>query len=98
MLVSLLIKFCVKNQAPRVSFKFVTRDLMLIFSHEFADIIFCESLVILEAISYYGAESFTLHSPKTSLPSYLITCSSPHRTSKDGDILHSPRLAPNTWR
>ena len=26
-----------------------------------------------------------------SLPSYLITCSSPHGTSKDGDILHSPR-------
>ena len=25
----------------------------------------------------------------SSLPSYLITCSSPHKTSKDGDILHS---------
>ena len=26
-----------------------------------------------------------------SLPFYLITCSSPHKTSKDGDILHSSR-------
>ena len=24
-----------------------------------------------------------------SLPTFLITCSSPHKTSKDGDILHS---------
>ena len=63
---------------------------MLVLSREFADIIFCESLVISEAISDYGAQEFTLHSPRASLPTYLITCSSPHRTSKDGDILHSP--------
>ena len=31
----------------------------------------------------------SLHCPRASLPIYLITCSSPHRTSKEGDILHS---------
>ena len=64
---------------------------MSILSHEFVDIIFCESLVILEAISDYGAQEVALHSPRIeSLPSYFITCSSPHNTSKDKDILHSP--------
>ena len=47
-------------------------------------------MVIYEAMSYYGAQTFSIHSPWSSLPIYLITCSSPHRTSKDGDILHSP--------
>ena len=64
--------------------------MMLVSSYEFADIIFCKSLVIYESISYYGAQAFTLHIPKASLPIYLFTCSSPHRSSKDGDILHSP--------
>ena len=63
---------------------------MLFSSYEFADILICESLIISEAISDYGAQAFALHSPRASLPLYLITCSSPHRTSKDGDILHSP--------
>ena len=78
-----------KNQVPQVSFKIVVGDLMSVFSHEFVDIIFCESLVIFEAILDYGSQSFALHSPMSSLPIYLITCSSPHRISKDGDILHS---------
>ena len=39
-LVVVLIHFCVKNQVPRVSFKIVVGDLMLVFSYEFADIIF----------------------------------------------------------
>ena len=43
-----LINFGVKNQVPKVSFKITAGDLMSIFSHEFADIIFCESLDILE--------------------------------------------------
>ena len=64
---------------------------MLVFSYEFSDIIFCQSSVISEAISGYGAQSFSLDSPRASLLFYLITCSSPHRTSKEGDILHSPR-------
>ena len=48
MLESALINFGVKNQVPKISFKIYARDLMLVFSHEFADIIFCESLDILE--------------------------------------------------
>ena len=56
----------------------------------FGDIICCGSLLIFEFISYYGAQTFSLHSPMDPLPFYFITCSSPHRTSKDGDILHSP--------
>ena len=62
---------------------------MSVFSYEFSNIIFFGSLVIFEDIPDYGAQSFTLHSPMSSLPFYLITCSSPQRTSKDGDILHS---------
>ena len=45
-------------------------------------------MVIYEAISDYGAQSFSLHIPRSSLP--LVTCSSPHRTSKEEDILHLP--------
>ena len=90
MLVVVLINFGVKNQVPQVSFKVVASDSMLVFSHEFVDIRFCESLDILEDISYYGALSFSLHSPSVSLA--LITCSSPHKTSKEGDcILHPAR-------
>ena len=76
MLVVVLINFGVKNQAPQVSFKFVVGDSMSVFPHEFDDIKFCEPLDILEAISNYGAQAFTLHSPRASRP--LITCSSPH--------------------
>ena len=50
MLVVVLINFGVKNQVPQVYFKVVVGDSMLVFSHEFADIKFCESLDILEAI------------------------------------------------
>ena len=56
MLVDVLINFGVKKQVPQVSFKIVVGDSMLVFSHEFDDIIFCEPLDILEAISYYGAK------------------------------------------
>ena len=61
---------------------------MLVSSYEVADILLCDSLAISEAISDYGAQAFYLHSPRASLP--LITCSSPHRTSEEGDILHLP--------
>ena len=63
---------------------------MLVISYEFPNIKICELLDIYETISYYGAQEFTLHILRASLPIYLITCSSPHRTSKDGDILHPP--------
>ena len=59
---------------------------MLVLSYEFSNIIFCELLDIYEAISDYGAQAFALHSPRDSL--LLVTCSSPHRTSKEEDILH----------
>ena len=71
MLVAIPINFGVKNQVPQVSFKIATGDLMSVFSHEFDDIIFCESLVIFEAISYYGAQAFSLHSPRASLPTFF---------------------------
>ena len=47
LLVAGLINFGVKNQVSKVSFKIAARDLMSVFSHEFADIIFCEYLDIL---------------------------------------------------
>ena len=75
-----------KNQVPQFFFKFTAGDLVLVSSYEIVDILFCESLDIYEAISYYGAQSFALHSHRASLP--LVTCSSPHRTSKEEDILH----------
>ena len=43
---------------------------------------------ISEAISDYVAQAFALHSPRDSLPS--VTCSSSHRTSQEGDIMHLP--------
>ena len=89
MIIAILINFGVKNQVPQVSFKIVVGDSMLVFSHEFDDIIFCESFKILEAISDYGAQKLSLHGLRSYLPFYLITCSSPHSTSKDGDIMHS---------
>ena len=89
MLVVVLINFGVKNKVPQVSFKIVVGDSMLVFSREFDDIKFCEPLDILDVISYYGAQTFALHGSRTSIPFYLITCSSPHNTRKDGDIQHS---------
>ena len=84
MLVAALTNFGVKNQVPQFLFKTVVGDLVLVSSYEVVDILFCESLYIFEAISDYGAQAFTLHSPSASLP--LITCSSPHRTSKEEDF------------
>ena len=56
MLVVGLINFGVTNQVPQVSFKLVAEHLMIVFSYEFVDIIFFESLVIYESISDYGAQ------------------------------------------
>ena len=61
---------------------------MLVSSYEVTNILLCDSIAILEAISDYGAQAFALNSPSASLP--LITCSSPHRTSKEEDFLHPP--------
>ena len=54
-----------KNQVPQVSFKIVVGDSMLVFSHEFVDIIFFELLDILEAILDYGAQAFVFHSTRS---------------------------------
>ena len=89
MLVASLTNSSVKNQVPHFLFKTVDGDLVLVSSYEVADILLCDSLAISEAISDYGVQEFALNSPSASLP--LITCSSPHRTSKEGDILHPPR-------
>ena len=86
MLVAALTNFDVKNQVPQVFFKFVVGDLVLVYFYDISDILFCESLTISEAISDYGSQAFALHSPKASLP--LVTCPSPHRTSKEEDMLH----------
>ena len=67
LLVTGFIDFSVTNQALQVS-NFVVEDSMLVLSYEFADIRFCELLVIHEALLYYGAQEFTLHSPMASLP------------------------------
>ena len=52
MLVAALTNFGVKNQVPQF-FDFVDGDLVLVSSYEVADILFCESLAIFEAISDY---------------------------------------------
>ena len=88
MFVAALTNSGVKNQVSQFLFKTAAGDLVLVSSYEVADILFCESLYIFEAISYYLSQAFTLHRPSASLP--LITCSSPHRTSKEEDILHQP--------
>ena len=46
------------------------------------------SLDILEAIPYYGAQEFSLHGPSHPLPSYMITCTLPYSDNEIGDILH----------
>ena len=58
--VVVLINFGVKNQVLQVFFKLDAGDLMFVSSYEFADIIFCESLVNYKAISDYGSQAFTL--------------------------------------
>ena len=50
MLVASLINFGVTNQVPQVFFKFVVGDLMLVYSYEFYDTIFFNSLVISKSI------------------------------------------------
>ena len=59
LLVVVLINFGVKNQVPKVSLKIIVGDLMSVFSHEFADIIFCKYLDILEINSVRRSDPFT---------------------------------------
>ena len=47
---------------------------MLVFSHEFDDVIFCEYLNILEIISYFRSDPFTLIDLELPGNSYMIKC------------------------
>ena len=60
LLVVVFINFGAKNQVPKISFKTSLGDLMSVFFHEFADIIFCKYLDILEIISDFRSNSNTL--------------------------------------
>ena len=61
----------VKNQVSQFFFNFAAGDLMLVSSYEVADILFFESLDISESISDYGAQAFSFHGPRASLPLYI---------------------------
>ena len=90
MLVDVLINFCVKNQAPQVSFKnFTVGDSISVSSHEFTDVLDSDSLDILKAISDYGSRKFDLHGLMPPPLSYMITCMLPYNDTKFGDIMHS---------
>ena len=60
MLVAALTNFDVKNQVTHFLFKTANGDLVLVSSYEVTDILLCDSLAILEDISYYGAQAFSL--------------------------------------
>ena len=72
--VAVLVNFGMKNQVTKVSFKIAASDLMSVFSHEFDDIIFCECLDILEEISGFISDPFTLFSLELPANSYMIAC------------------------
>ena len=74
LLVSVLINFGVKKQVPKISFKIFAKDLMPVFSHEFADIIFCKYLYILEITSDFRSDPFTLIDLELPTNSYMIAC------------------------
>ena len=74
MLVVVLMNFGCKNQVPQISFKISAGDLMLVFSHEFADIILCKYLDILEIILYCMSDPFTLNDIEIPTNSYMIAC------------------------
>ena len=60
MLVYGLIKFGVKNQVSQFAFEVVAGYLMLVLFYEFVDIMFYESMDILEIISYLRSDPFIL--------------------------------------
>ena len=74
MLVATLINFGVKKQVPKISLKIYAGDLMSVFSHEFADIIFCKYLDILEIISGCRTNPNTLIDLEIPVNSYRIAC------------------------
>ena len=51
---------------------------MSVFSHEFADIIFCKYLDILEIISSFRSDPFTLIDLELPTNFYMIACTNIH--------------------
>ena len=79
----------VKNQAPRVPFKnSVVGDSISVSSHEFNDMKCCDFLDILNDISNYVSHTFTLHGPIPPFIIYMVTCSFPQKSSKNGGHHH----------
>ena len=74
MLIVVLINFGVKKQVPKISFKISAGDWMPFFSHEIADIIFCKYLDILEIISGFRIDPFTLIDLDIPTDFYMIAC------------------------
>ena len=81
--------FCEKKQETQGSFKIVVGDSMLVYYYEFFILKFVISWIFLEATSFFGAQAFALHGPRSSVSSCSITYSSPHSARNDGDLLHS---------
>ena len=78
-----------KNQAPQVSFKSVVEDLMSVFFHNFIDIIFCEYLYILEIISYFRIDPFTLIDLELPANSYIIACTNTQGFEEGENCAHT---------
>ena len=73
LLITGFINFGVTNQAPQISFKLDVEDSMLVFSYEFADIIFCELLVILNKYKIMD-----LNNSLSTVPGFLYLWSHAH--------------------
>ena len=73
-LVAALINFGVKKQVPKICFKSFARDLMLVLSHEFVDIIVCKYLDILEIISGFRSDPNTHIDLELPANLYMIAC------------------------
>ena len=79
-----------KNQVPQFSFEIVVGDLMSVLSHEFVDIIFFEYLDILEEISGFMSDPFTLLDLDIPANSYMIAYTNIHNLLKKEKIVHLP--------
>ena len=97
MLVVVLVNFGVKNQVPQFSFKIIVGDLMLVFSHEFADIIFCKYLDILEIILVCRIDPFTLIYLELPTNFYMIACTN-IQNFEEGENCASSILVDQTLR
>ena len=74
-----------KKQVPKIFFKIYVGDLTSVFSHEFADIIFCKYLDILEIILYFRINQNTLIDIELSTYSYMIACTNILNLVEEGE-------------